>query len=71
MLPHHDHSTALGTASGTVLTVLATIDMQDILKTVILAMIGATVSFGVTLFLKWIWMQKNKLRIIKKIKGRL
>ncbi len=60
MLPQHDHSTALGTASGTVLTVLATIDMQDILKTVILAMIGATVSFGVTLFLKWVVKKLKK-----------
>ena len=60
MLPHHDHSTALGTASGTVLTVLATIDMQDILKTVILAMIGATVSFGVTLFLKCVVKKVKK-----------
>jgi hypothetical protein len=54
MYPHHDHSTALGTASGTVLTVFATIDLQDVFKTVLLAIIGATVSFVVTLFLKWL-----------------
>jgi hypothetical protein len=54
MYPHHDHSTALGTVTGTVLTVLATIDLQDVFKTVLLAIIGATVSFVVTLFLKWV-----------------
>lgn len=56
---HHDHSTALGTVTGTVLSVAATIDSQDYLKTVILAIVGATVSFVVSLFLKWIW---KKLR---------
>ncbi|MBI1836418.1 MAG: hypothetical protein HYR91_04045 [Flavobacteriia bacterium] len=60
MYPHHEHSTALGTVSGTVLTVFATIDLHDVFKTVILAIIGATISFGVTLFLKW---------VLKKIKG--
>ena len=54
MYPHQDLSTALGTASGTVLTVFATIDLQDVFKTVLLAIIGATVSFVVTLFLKWV-----------------
>jgi mannitol-specific phosphotransferase system IIBC component len=54
MYPHHDHSTALGTVTGTVLTVVAQIDSHDYLKTVILAMVGAIVSFVVTLFLKWV-----------------
>jgi hypothetical protein len=54
MYTQHEHSTVIGTASGTVLTVFVTIDSQDYLKTVILAFIGATISFGVTLFLKWI-----------------
>jgi hypothetical protein len=60
MYPHHDHSTALGTASGTVLTVFATIDLQDVFKTVLLAIIGATVSFVVTLFLKWVVSKVKK-----------
>lgn len=54
-MPHHDHTTALGTVSGTVLTVVANIDSQDYMKTVILAIVGATVSFGVSLLLKWFW----------------
>ena len=60
MYPHHDHSTALGTVTGTVFTLFATIDPQDYLKTVILAFVGAIVSFSVTLFLKWVvWKLKN------------
>jgi mannitol-specific phosphotransferase system IIBC component len=55
MYPHNDHSTALGTVSGTVLTVVARIDSHDYLKTVILAFVGAIVSFVVTLFLKWVF----------------
>ncbi len=50
----HQHSTLLGTVSGTVLTVLANIDSQDITKTAVLAAIGAAVSFCVSLGLKWL-----------------
>jgi hypothetical protein len=42
---HQDHSTAIGTTSGTVLTVFATIDAQDYVKTIVLACVGAVVSF--------------------------
>jgi hypothetical protein len=51
----HDHTTAWGTLSGTVLTVLATINSMDIVKTVVLAIIGASVSFCVSLFWRWVW----------------
>ena len=54
MAPYHDHSTAQGTVSGTVLTVISRIDSHDYLKTAILAIVGAIVSFVVTLFLKWV-----------------
>lgn len=52
---HPDSTTALGTVTGTVFTVAATIDSQDYMKTVILAIIGATVSFLMSVLLKWIW----------------
>ena len=52
---HHDHSTAIGTTTGTALSVFATLDSQDFTKTVVLACVGAIVSFSVSLFLKWIW----------------
>jgi hypothetical protein len=42
-----------------VFTVAATIDTQDYIKTVILAVIGATVSFAVSLVLKWLWNKIN------------
>jgi mannitol-specific phosphotransferase system IIBC component len=59
MTHSHDSTTALGTVTGTVFTVAATIDTQDYLKTVILAVIGATVSFAVSLLLKWLWNKIN------------
>ncbi|MEO8760157.1 MAG: hypothetical protein ABI388_03520 [Bacteroidia bacterium] len=54
------HSTLLGTVSGTVLTVLANIGSADISKTVVLAAVGAAVSFFVSLSLKWIWSKLKK-----------
>jgi hypothetical protein len=44
----------MGTVSGTALTVLVNIGSSDILKTAILAAIGAVVSFSVSLLMKWI-----------------
>ena len=51
---HIGGGTILGTVSGTVLTVIANIDSQDIIKTGILAALGAVVSFGVSVLLKWL-----------------
>jgi len=51
----HDHTTAWGTLSGTALTVLATINSMDIVKAVVLAIIGASLSFCVSLFWRWVW----------------
>ena len=42
----------VGTASGTLLSVSPVIFTQDIVKTIILAVVGATVSFIVSLLLK-------------------
>jgi hypothetical protein len=47
-----DNTTKTGTAAGTLLTILANISSEDLLKTAILAAVGAAVSFGVTLVLK-------------------
>lgn len=54
-----DHTTVKGTIGGTLLTLFATIDVQDYAKTIILASVGAIVSFVVSKFLKWCW---NKFR---------
>ena len=56
MSTHHniESGTILGTVSGTVLTVAVNIGSSDILKTGILAALGAVVSFSVSLLLKWL-----------------
>lgn len=50
-----DNTTIIGTLSGTILSVFAMFDIQDITKTIVMAAIGAAVSFIVTKFLKWVW----------------
>jgi len=52
--PIFDNSTKAGTAGGTLLTIIVNINSADILKTGILAAVGAAVSFGVTLLLKFL-----------------
>ena len=47
-------STIVGTVSGTALTVAVNIGSADVIKTVVLAALGAVVSFGVSLLLKWL-----------------
>ena len=51
---YFDNSTKAGTAGGTILTILVNIKSEDLLKTVVLATVGAVVSFGVTLLLKFL-----------------
>jgi hypothetical protein len=51
---HIDNGTKAGTAAGTLLTIIFNIHIHDILKTVVLAAIGAIVSFGVSLALKYL-----------------
>jgi len=57
---HIENGTIIGTVSGTVLTVAVNIGSSDIVKTVVLAALGAVVSFSVSVLLKW---------IVKKLKG--
>ena len=49
----------IGTASGTLLSISPGIFTQDIVKTIILAVVGATVSFMVSYFLKKITKHKK------------
>ncbi len=49
-----DSSTKAGTIGGTTLTILVNINSADLLKTGILAAVGAVVSFSVTLLLKFL-----------------
>lgn len=55
-----DGTTKRGTAGGTLLTIFANISSEDLIKTAILAAIGAVVSFGVTLFLKFLIKRLKK-----------
>lgn len=66
MTHHYDNTTITGTIGGTLLTIIATINFEDLAKTVILAIIGATVSFFVSLFWKWIKLKINKKSIKRK-----
>ena len=54
-MPYYfDNTTKAGTIGGTFLSIFFNIDSEDLLKTAILAAIGALVSFSVTLFLKFL-----------------
>jgi len=57
-------SVSIGTASGTLLSVLPNIHSEDYAKTIVLAIVGATTgavaSFTVTRILKWLSRNKGK-----------
>lgn len=60
-----NHITPIGTFSGTALTVAVNMGQADVIKTVVLAAIGAAVSFAVTVLLKWAYKA-----IIKRVSGK-
>jgi uncharacterized membrane protein len=49
-----------GTIGGTLLTIVGVLDLQDIFKTIILAALGALVSFIVSTGLKIIFKRSKK-----------
>lgn len=53
------HSKA-GVTGGMAFTLLSVVKCADVWKTIILAAIGATVSFLVSLLLKWITRQRKR-----------
>ena len=55
-----DTGTKAGTIGGTFLTVAANIDSGDVLKTIVLAAIGAIVSFSVSLLMKLLIIKLRK-----------
>jgi hypothetical protein len=55
----HSNSTVIGTAGGTFLSVLPNLHSEDVLKTILLAALGAVVSFSISLALK-ILIRKHK-----------
>lgn len=50
----NNHSTLFGTVTGTLFSMTVAISPGDILKTALLAAIGAIASFLVSVLLKWI-----------------
>lgn len=48
---YSDNTTIIGTASGTTLSMITMFDMQNIIKTIVFAAIGATISFLVTMLM--------------------
>ena len=50
----------MGTAGGTFLSIVPNIQSEDIAKTVILATVGAIVSFTISLLLKSLKKKKKK-----------
>ena len=55
----HSNSTVIATAGGTFLSILPNLRSEDILKTIILASLGAIVSFLISLLLKFL-IRKHK-----------
>ena len=55
----HHNDQAIGTLGGTVIAFIGIVDGSDILKTGILACIGAMVSFGVSKGLHRVWPPKK------------
>jgi hypothetical protein len=55
MAVHNNHTgTIAGTVGGTLLSIFANIHPEDIVRTFVLAGIGAVASFIVSLVLKWV-----------------
>jgi hypothetical protein len=54
------NTTKTGTIGGTLATVFYNITSEDVVKTIVLAGLGAVVSFGVSLLLKRIFKQNKK-----------
>jgi len=58
--PFFDSGIKMGTLSGTLLIIFMNIQQQDMLKTAVMAAIGAIVSFGVSLLLKVIFKRRRR-----------
>lgn len=53
------NSPLVGTASGTFLSVLPNLNSEDFIRTVILAIIGAVVSYGISILLKKLFRKEK------------
>jgi hypothetical protein len=55
-----NNSTLVGTAGGTFLCIVPNLTSADVMKTMILAALGAVVSFMISILLKWIYWKRRK-----------
>lgn len=53
------NSPLIGTASGTFLSVLPNLNSDDLLKTILLGVIGAVVSFSISILLKRVFRKEK------------
>ncbi len=62
MMPFQQSSKA-GIFGGTVLSIIPAVSLNDIGRTIVLAFLGATVSFFVSMLLKWaVGLARSKLK---------
>tara|TARA_R110000850_G_scaffold80947_2_gene174053 strand:- start:48840 stop:49022 length:183 start_codon:yes stop_codon:yes gene_type:complete len=55
-----NNQTFMGTAGGTFLSIIPNIQSEDIVKTIVLASVGAVVSFVISLLLKSLQRKRRK-----------
>ena len=61
MTGHHiENDTIVGTVGGTILSIIPHLDSADLIRTLILATVGAVVSFLATQIMKWLKMRIKK-----------
>jgi mannitol-specific phosphotransferase system IIBC component len=58
-MTNHTNPTLVGTAGGTFLSIIPNLNSADIIKTIVLAIIGAIVSFSISVLLKY-FSKKHK-----------
>jgi ABC-type lipoprotein release transport system permease subunit len=58
--PNHDGQVYAGTCGGMFLSIFSNMFIEDLVRTVILAFVGAVVSFGVSLVLKSLIKRKKR-----------
>ena len=51
-----------GVIGGTLLSTVFNISLNDVIFTIVMAVIGAVVSFGVSTLLRWLFTSKNKFK---------
>lgn len=65
--PNNHSGTIAGTAGGTLLSLFASVHSEDIVKTVVLALVGAIVSFAVSLGLKLLKLLSEKFVVLSEV----